>query len=72
VTLVEGIHVGAYGRTSAEGNAALERLARSEGILLNAVYTAKAFAGLLGEATRLGSDEPAVFLHTGGVPALFA
>jgi 1-aminocyclopropane-1-carboxylate deaminase/D-cysteine desulfhydrase-like pyridoxal-dependent ACC family enzyme len=72
VPLVEGTYVGeAYGRPSPAGNAALERLARAEGILLDPVYTAKAFAGLLGEA-RLFGNEPVVFLHTGGVPALFA
>jgi D-cysteine desulfhydrase family pyridoxal phosphate-dependent enzyme len=73
VPLVEGTYVGeAYGRPSEAGRAALERLARAEGILLDPVYTAKAFAGLVGEARRFGPDEPAVFLHTGGVPALFA
>ncbi len=75
VPLVEGTYVGeAYGRPSSGGNLALQRLARAEGILLDPVYTAKAFAGLLGEAGQghLGRDEPIVFLHTGGVPALFA
>ena len=73
VPLVEGSYVGeAYGQPSAAGAAALERLARAEGILLDPVYTAKAFAGLLGEAARFGRDEPVVFLHTGGLPALFA
>ena len=73
VPLVEGTWVGeAYGRPSEAGNAALERLALAEGILLDPVYTAKAFAGLLGEAERFGRDAPVVFLHTGGLPALFA
>ncbi len=73
VPLVEGTYVGeAYGRPSDAGNAALQRLARAEGILLDPVYTAKAFAGLLGETARFGRDEPVVFLHTGGLPALFA
>jgi D-cysteine desulfhydrase family pyridoxal phosphate-dependent enzyme len=73
VPLVESTYVGeAYGRPSEAGDDALERLARGEGILLDPVYTAKAFAGLLGEATRFGRHEPAVFLHTGGLPALFA
>jgi len=73
VPLVERDYVGeAYGRSSPAGNAALERLARAEGILLDPVYTAKAFAGLLGEVQRFGHDEPVVFLHTGGAPALFA
>jgi len=75
VPLVEGTWVGeAYGRPSHAGQAALERLARAQGILLDPVYTAKAFAGLLGEAERgrFGTGEPVVFLHTGGAPALFA
>jgi D-cysteine desulfhydrase family pyridoxal phosphate-dependent enzyme len=73
VPLVERAYVGeAYARPSAAGNAALERLARAEGILLDPVYTAKAFTGLLGEVQRFGHDEPVVFLHTGGAPALFA
>jgi 1-aminocyclopropane-1-carboxylate deaminase/D-cysteine desulfhydrase-like pyridoxal-dependent ACC family enzyme len=75
VPLVEATYVGeAYGRPSEAGRAALERLARAEGILLDPVYTAKAFAGLLGEETlgRFGRSEPVIFLHTGGAPALFA
>ena len=74
VPLVEGTYVGeGYGQPSEAGNAALVRLLRAEGILLDPVYTAKAFAGLLGEAAggRLGAGEPIVFVHTGGLPALF-
>jgi L-cysteate sulfo-lyase len=75
VPLVEATYVGeAYGRPSAAGQAALARLLNAEGLLLDPVYTAKAFAGLLGEAARgrFGRDEPVVFVHTGGLPALFA
>jgi 1-aminocyclopropane-1-carboxylate deaminase/D-cysteine desulfhydrase-like pyridoxal-dependent ACC family enzyme len=48
--------------------------ARTEGILLDPVYTGKAFGGMLDliENGRLGSNEPVIFLHTGGLPALFA
>ena len=73
--LVEATYVGeAYGRPSEAGQSAIERLARAEGILLDPVYTAKAFAGLLGEAEmgRFGRNAPVIFLHTGGLPALFA
>ena len=54
--------------------AALHRLAATEGILLDPVYTGKAFAGLLDLVGQnaLGRDEPIIFLHTGGLPALFA
>ncbi|MEN3010741.1 MAG: pyridoxal-phosphate dependent enzyme, partial [Candidatus Bipolaricaulaceae bacterium] len=53
---------------------AVELLARTEGILLDPVYTGKAMAGLL-DLVRQGAfrgAENVVFLHTGGLPALFA
>ena len=52
----------------------LRDLARTEGILLDPVYTAKAMAGLLDDVRRgrLGRGEAVVFLHTGGTPAVFA
>lgn len=53
---------------------AIHLLAQTEGILLDPVYTAKAMAGLV-DHVRTGLLDPAstvVFLHTGGVPALFA
>lgn len=45
-----------------------------EGLLLDPVYTGKAFAGLLDLAQkgRLGAGAPVIFVHTGGLPALFA
>jgi D-cysteine desulfhydrase family pyridoxal phosphate-dependent enzyme len=75
VPLIEGTYVGqAYAVPSEQGITALKRLARTEGMVLDPVYTAKAFAGLLDliERGQLGRDEPVIFLHTGGVPALFA
>ncbi len=75
VPLIEATYVGQrYGVLSTEGNAAVRRLARLEGIMLDPIYTGKAFAGLLDLAERgqLGRDEPIIFLHTGGLPALFA
>ena len=63
-----------YGIPTPEGMEALALLARTEGILLDPVYTAKAMAGLIADARsgRLAKDEPVVFVHTGGTPALFA
>jgi 1-aminocyclopropane-1-carboxylate deaminase/D-cysteine desulfhydrase-like pyridoxal-dependent ACC family enzyme len=75
VPLVEGVYVGQrYGVPSAEGITACHRLARLEGVILDPIYTGKAFAGLLDLAERgdLGSDRPIIFLHTGGLPSLFA
>jgi D-cysteine desulfhydrase family pyridoxal phosphate-dependent enzyme len=75
VPMIEKTYVGqAYAVPSGQGAEAIKRLARSEGILLDPVYTGKAFAGLLDRVERkqLGHDEPIIFLHTGGLPALFA
>jgi 1-aminocyclopropane-1-carboxylate deaminase/D-cysteine desulfhydrase-like pyridoxal-dependent ACC family enzyme len=62
-----------YGIPSEAGEHALEWLARTEGILLDPVYSAKAFAGVLDLAQRGELEgETVVFWHTGGTPALFA
>jgi 1-aminocyclopropane-1-carboxylate deaminase/D-cysteine desulfhydrase-like pyridoxal-dependent ACC family enzyme len=49
-------------------------LARTEGNLLDPVYTDKALAGLIDDARhgRLGAEDQVVFIHTGGTPAVFA
>ena len=64
----------AYGAVTPGGWEALRLLATTEGILLDPVYTAKAMAGLIHDARegRLGRDDTVVFLHTGGLPAVFA
>ncbi len=75
VPLLEETYAGqAYAVPTAECQAAIRRMARLEGLLLDPVYTGKAFAGLLDlvEKARLGRNEPIIFLHTGGVPGLFA
>jgi D-cysteine desulfhydrase len=51
---------------------AVQLLARTEGILLDPVYTGKAMAGLI-DLVRKGSfdrDRNVLFVHTGGSPAL--
>jgi D-cysteine desulfhydrase len=53
---------------------ALDLAARCEGLILDPVYTGKALAGLI-HARRediIGRGDRVVFLHTGGMPALFA
>jgi L-cysteate sulfo-lyase len=64
----------AYGVPSDAGVAALRRLARSEGITLDPVYTSKGFSGLLDYVDRglVRPGERVVFIHTGGLPGLFA
>ncbi len=46
--------------------------ARTEGALLDPVYTAKAFALLLERLREWDAGGDVVFVHTGGQPALFA
>jgi 1-aminocyclopropane-1-carboxylate deaminase/D-cysteine desulfhydrase-like pyridoxal-dependent ACC family enzyme len=64
----------AYGTPTPEGLAAIRLAARTEGLLLDPVYTGKAMAGLIDHARRglLGPESVVVFIHTGGLPALFA
>jgi 1-aminocyclopropane-1-carboxylate deaminase/D-cysteine desulfhydrase-like pyridoxal-dependent ACC family enzyme len=49
-------------------------LARTDALLLDPVYTSKAMAGLIDHVQRglLGLDDVVVFVHTGGLPAVFA
>lgn len=53
---------------------AILELARTEGILLDPVYTGKAWAGLLAQVKAGGfeGEGDIVFFHTGGAAALFA
>lgn len=53
---------------------AIRLFARTEGILLDPVYTGKAAAGLIGmiRAGRFDAADNVLFWHTGGSPALFA
>ncbi len=62
-----------YGIESAAGREALELAARTEGVLLDPVYTAKAMAALMDWVRRgkLDSSHNVLFLHTGGQMALF-
>ena len=61
-----------YGIPSAPGNAAIDLLARTEGIFLDPVFGAKAMAALI-DGCRSGEiTGPVVFLVTGGGPTLFA
>ncbi len=62
-----------YGVDSPESVAALELTARTEGLLLDPVYSAKAMAGLLDWIWqgKLTAEDTVLFWHTGGQLALF-
>jgi D-cysteine desulfhydrase family pyridoxal phosphate-dependent enzyme len=63
-----------YELPNERANNAIKRLAASEGILIDPVYTGKAFYGLLDyiESGRVPRGSNVVFWHTGGATALFA
>ena len=63
-----------YGAPTPASTEAMELTARTEGIVLDPVYTAKAMAGLIARV-RAGSwrsGDTVLFWHTGGVPGFFA
>ncbi|MEM7041668.1 MAG: D-cysteine desulfhydrase family protein [Pseudomonadota bacterium] len=63
-----------YGVVSEGGREALTLLARSEGVILDPVYSSKALAGLVDHVRkgRFSKNDSVLFVHTGGTPALFA
>ena len=73
--MVDDGYVGpGYGIPTPASIEALELVARTEGILLDPVYTAKAMAGLIGRirAGVFQKEQTILFWHTGGVPGYFA
>ncbi len=72
--LADGYVGPGYSVPTPEGQAAIELLARTEGLVLEPVYTAKAMAALLGfvRRRRFRREDNIVFMHTGGAPALYA
>lgn len=72
---VDGQHRGAgYGMPTPAMLEALHLMARTEGLLLDPVYSGKAFAGLLADirAGRHAAGRKLLFLMTGGTPGLYA
>jgi 1-aminocyclopropane-1-carboxylate deaminase/D-cysteine desulfhydrase-like pyridoxal-dependent ACC family enzyme len=65
---------GGYGVAGQAELSAIQVFARSEGLLLDPVYTGRAAAGMLDliRKSTIGKNESVLFWHTGGAPALFA
>lgn len=63
-----------YGHPTAGMKEAVRLTAKTEGILLDPVYTGKAMAGLIDQirSGRIDQEKIVVFLHTGGTVGLFA
>ena len=62
-----------YGIPSQAGVEAVKLFARTEGVILDPIYTGKAAAAMVAHVRegRFGADDVLVFVHTGGTPANF-
>ncbi|MFA5494947.1 MAG: D-cysteine desulfhydrase family protein [Porticoccaceae bacterium] len=72
---VDDRHIGpGYGVAAPEVFETIRELAAAEGLVLDPVYSGKAFHGLVSEirAGRLAGQEDVVFIHTGGIFGLLA
>ncbi len=70
VHVVEGYRGRGYGLSTDEETADIESVARASGLILDPVYTGKAFRALLHEPERFGPRP--LFIHTGGIFGLLA
>jgi D-cysteine desulfhydrase len=73
VRVIDGYVGPGYAKADAAVFATIRRLARTEGLVLDPVYTGKAFHALLCELEkgRFGAGGDVVFIHTGGVFGIF-
>jgi 1-aminocyclopropane-1-carboxylate deaminase/D-cysteine desulfhydrase-like pyridoxal-dependent ACC family enzyme len=63
-----------YGIPTEAAVEATRLFARTEGVVLDPIYTGKAAAGMIAHirAQRYSKDDVLVFVHTGGTPAIFS
>lgn len=73
VWIAEGYVGPGYAKPSPLGRAALTRVARREGVLLDSTYTAKGMSGAIDliEKGVIPRGSRVVFVHTGGTPELY-
>ena len=73
-TIDENHYGPGYECPSEEATEAIKLLARKEGVLVDPVYSGKAFAGLVSDVRngRIPAGSSVLFLHTGGATVFFA
>ena len=73
INVIDGYVGAGYAQADEKIFALIQQLASQEGIILDPVYTGKAFYGLLEEIKqqRFADTEDIVFVHTGGLFGLF-
>jgi D-cysteine desulfhydrase len=73
IKLLEGYDYPGYGVVTENERTAIQLLAQKEGILLDPVYTGRAFFGMISHLEKkiIPPNSNILFWHTGGVPANF-
>lgn len=71
-SVIDGFRGDAYGVSTPGGEEALRLMLRTQGVLTDPVYTAKALHAVVMRAADLAAGRPIVFWHTGGAPAVFS
>ncbi|MBV1879439.1 MAG: D-cysteine desulfhydrase family protein [Pseudomonadales bacterium] len=73
INILDGYVGPGYGKAEPKIFDLIQDLARTEGMILDPVYTAKAFYGMLTELNkgRFTDCEDIIFIHTGGIFGLF-
>lgn len=73
IHVIDGYVGPGYAKATQAVFGTIQRLARTEGLILDPVYTGKAFHGLIDqiEKGRFADSDDIVFIHTGGIFGLF-
>ncbi|MCG8356427.1 MAG: D-cysteine desulfhydrase family protein [Kiloniellales bacterium] len=72
IALIDRALAPGYGQLNEATTTAMATAARTEGLILDPVYSGKTMAGLIERARAAPKGRSLLFLHTGGTPALFA
>ena len=72
ISLTDDFLAPGYGKLNDATSKAIVIGARTEALMLDPVYTGKSFAALIHHASLANEGSIFVFLHTGGMPGLFA
>jgi D-cysteine desulfhydrase len=74
IAVIDGYVGEGYAKANKDVFACIQRVAQTEGVILDPVYSGKAFYGLLREIEkgRFTKEQDIIFVHTGGIFGLFA
>jgi len=72
IQLTDDTFAPGYGYLNEATHQAIDLSARLEGLLLDPVYTGKTMAACLKLARDTGKNKSILFIHTGGIPGIFA